>query len=252
MTARIVLQDFLCNYSCEFLSTCLAYSRQVPNPAEPVEPVEPRIAPRRQVTRTRWDGERLLDGDSHATQSYERVELTDLDLRHSTFSECAFTGVDLTGSDLTGAHLVETELTEVEAAHLSTPRSLWRRSAVTRSRLGAVEAYEANLDQLLLADCKISYLNGRGSTWSDVLVQHCVIDELDLLGAKLNRVRFEDCQIRSLGLDRASCRSVDLRGAELRELTGLTGLAGCTISSEQLYDLSDALAAHLGIHVARR
>lgn len=224
---------------------------RVPNPLEPVQPVPPKIATRKQVARTPWDGERLLDGDSHATVSYEQVELTDLDLRHSTFSECGFTGVDLTGSDLTGAHLVETELTEIEAAHLKAPRSLWRHSTLTRSRLGAVEAYEATLDQLVVSDSKISYLNGRGSIWSDVLMQRCVIDELDLLGAKLTRVRFEDCQIRSLGLDRASCRSVDLRSAELREVTGLAGLAGCTITPEQLYDLSGALAAHLGIHVAQ-
>lgn len=215
----------------------------------PVEPLQPKIATRRQVVRTRWDGERLLDGDSHATQSYENVELTDLDLRHSTFSECSFVGVDLTGSDLTGAHLVESELTEIEAAHLTAPRSLWRRSFLTRSRLGAVEAYEANLDQLVITDSKISYLNGRGSTWSDVLIQRCMLDELDLMGAKLHRIRFEDCQIRTLGIDRASCRSVDLRGAELREVTGLAGLSGCTISSEQLYDLSGAMAAHLGIQV---
>ena len=224
----------------------------MPNPIEPSQPVQPKIATRKQVSRTLWDGRRLLDGDSHATVSYQHVDLTDLDLRHSTFSECAFTGVELTGSDLRGAHLVETELSEVEAAHLAAPRSLWRRSTVTRSRLGAVEAYEATLDQLVLADSKISYLNGRGSTWSDVLLQRCLIDELDLMGAKLQRVRFEDCQIRSLGLQRASCRSVDLRGAELREVTGLAGLAGCTISGEQLYDLSGALAAHLGIHVAAR
>ena len=113
-----------------------------------------------------------------------------------------------------------------------------------------MEAYEAKLDQLVLSDCKISYLNARGGIWSDVLVRRCLIDELDLMGAKLQRVRFEDCQIRSLGVDRASCRSMDLRGAELREVTGLAGLAGCTISNEQLYDLSGALASHLGIHVA--
>ncbi|MFT4167084.1 MAG: hypothetical protein QM650_17750 [Microlunatus sp.] len=98
-------------------------------------------------------------------------------------------------------------LTEIEAAHLRAPRSLWRQSRLTRSRLGAVEAYEAKLDQLVFSDSKISYLNARGSVWSDVLVQHCAIDELDL--------------------------------------------TGCTISNEQLYDLSGALAAQLGINVAR-
>lgn len=215
-------------------------------------PRPPKLATRRAVERIPWDGHRLLDGDSHATVRYDRAELVDLDLRHSTFSECVFVGCDLTGTDLTGAHLVESELTEVEAAHLKAPRSLWRHSALARSRLGAVEAYEANLDGLVVADAKISYLNARSSTWSDVLLQRCVIDELDLVGAKLSRVLFEDCQVRSLDLSRSTCRDVDLRALDLREIHGPTGLAGCTITPEQLYDLSGALAEHVGITVLDR
>ena len=47
-----------------------------------------------------------------------------------------------------------------------------------------------------------------------------------------------------------SSRSVDLRSAEIRQVSGLAGLRGCTITPEQLYDLSGALATHLGIDVA--
>jgi uncharacterized protein YjbI with pentapeptide repeats len=210
----------------------------------------PRIPTRKPSTRTDADGTALLDGDSYAAERYPRLDLTGRDLRHSTFSECAFEGTNLTGADLTGAHLVESELTEIEAAQLTAPRSLWRHSSLGRSRLGAVEAYDANFDGLVVADTKISYLNARSATWKDVLLQRCVIDELDLVGAQLSRVRFEGCQIRSLELTRATCRDVDLRAAELREVRGLAGLAGCTISPEQLYDLSGALAEHLGIVVA--
>jgi uncharacterized protein YjbI with pentapeptide repeats len=219
----------------------------VPNESEPTAP---RILSRKQATRQPWTGEKLLDGDSHATELYERADLGGLDLRHSTFSECAFVGCDLTGSDLTGAHLVESDLTEIEAAHLTAPRSLWRHSSLARSRLGAVEAYEANFDGLVVADTKISYLNGRSATWKDVLLQRCVIEELDLVGSRLARVRFESCQIRSLELSRTSNTDVDLRGAEIRQISGLAGLAGCTITPEQLYDLSGPLATHLGIAVA--
>ncbi|HEY5978697.1 MAG TPA: pentapeptide repeat-containing protein [Microlunatus sp.] len=210
----------------------------------------PKIPTRKRVAQTPADGLALLDGDSYAAERYDRVDLADRDLRHSTFSECAFAGANLTGADLTGAHLVESELTEVEAAHLTTPRSLWRHSRIGRSRLGAVVAYEATLDGVVIADTKISFLNARAGTWKDVLLERCVIDELDLVGAKLTRVRFEDCQIRSLELTRATCRDVDLRSAQLREISGLAGLSGCTISTEQLDDLSGALAAHLGIVVA--
>ena len=183
-------------------------------------------------------------------ERYHRLDLSGRDLRHSTFSECAFVGTDLTGADLTGAHLVESDLTEVEAAQLTAPRSLWRRGTLLRSRLGAVEAYEATFDGLVVADTKISYLNARSATWKDVLLQRCVIDELDLVGADLSRVRFDGCQIRSLELSRVTCRDVDLRTAELRQIGGLAGLAGCTVSPEQLYDLAGALAEHLRIAVA--
>ena len=213
-------------------------------------PRQPRIPTRKPPRYTDSDGDALLDGDSYATQRYDHRDLSGRDLRHSTFSECAFIATNLTGADLTGAHLVESDLTEVTAAQLTAPRSLWRHSTVVRSRLGAVEAYEANLDGLVVADTKISYLNARAATWKDVLFQRCVVDEVDLVGAELSRVRFESCQIGSLELSRTTCRDVDLRDAELRQISGLAGMAGCVISPEQLSDLSGALAAHLGIVVS--
>lgn len=213
-------------------------------------PLPPKIPSRKRPAQTDADGSDLLDGDSYAAERYDRVDLSGRDLRHSTFSECAFVGTVLTGADLTGAHLVESDLAEVEAAHLSAARSLWRHSTVSRSRLGAVEAYEGTFDGLVVADTKISYLNARSATWKDVLLQRCVIDELDLVGAQLTRVRFDGCQIGSLELSRTGCRDVDLRSAELRQISGLAGLAGCVITPEQLYDLSGALAGHLGIVVA--
>lgn len=215
-------------------------------------PKPPKIPTPKRAARTPSDGTALLDGDSYGAELYERIELSDRDLRHTSFSECAFVGTDLTGSDLTGAHLVECDLAEVEAASLTAPRSLWRHSTMGRSRLGAVEAYEGTFDGLVITDTKISYLNARSATWKDVLLQRCMIDELDLVGAKLSRVRFEGCQIGSLELSTTTCVDVDLRGAELRQISGLAGLRGCTITAEQLYDLSGPLAEHLGIVVGGR
>lgn len=224
----------------------------MPNPptSDVAGPKPPKIPTPRRTTRTPADGSGLLDGDSYGAELYERVDLSDRDLRHTSFSECGFVGTDLTGCDLTGAHLVECDLAEIEAASLTASRSLWRHSTLARSRLGAVEAYEGTFDGLTLTDTKITYLNARAATWKDVLLQRCVIDELDLVGAKLNRVRFDSCQIGTLELSSTSCIDVDLRSAELRQISGLTGLRGCTITAEQLYDLSGALAQHLGIAVS--
>lgn len=212
-------------------------------------PQPPKIVARKPVAQAEADGSELLDGDSYTAERYQRVDLCERDLRHTTFTECAFVGTGLTGTDLTGAHLVDSDLSEIDAAQVKAPRSRWRHSTLTRSRLGAVEAYESNLDGLVVADTKVSYLNARSAIWSDVLLRGCVIDELDLVGAQLTRVRFDGCRIGSLDLSHTSCRDVDLRTAEVREIAGLTGLRGCTITPEQLTDLSGALAEQLGIFV---
>jgi uncharacterized protein YjbI with pentapeptide repeats len=41
----------------------------------------------------------------------------------------------------------------------------------------------------------------------------------------------------------------DLSGAELGQLTGITGLKGTTVSTDQFLDLAPLLAAHLGISI---
>ena len=42
----------------------------------------------------------------------------------------------------------------------------------------------------------------------------------------------------------------DLRGADLGGVDGLAGLAGATVSADQLADLAPLLASHLGMAVA--
>lgn len=60
---------------------------------------------------------------------------------------------------------------------------------------------------------------------------------------------YELLAFSDLDLTRARLAGADLRGADLRELDGLGGLAGTTISSDQLLELAGPLAAHLGITV---
>ena len=70
--------------------------------SEPVAPViTGKIPTRKRTAQTPADGRALLDGDSYAAERYDRVDLTDRDLRHATFSECTFAGATLTDADLT-------------------------------------------------------------------------------------------------------------------------------------------------------
>ena len=181
----------------------------------------------------------------------------------------AFRKVDLTAQDGEGAHfedcvLIDCTLDEVRLDHARIlETTLWGSRATT------LELPGATLRDVTLADCRIGALSSPGSKWTHVSVRGGKLDYVNLRDAQLDNVKFEDCSIGELDLSGAivtrlvliGCRvgqltlahtqlkDTDLRGAELSSVTGLTGLAGATITNAQLQDLAPALAAHLHITV---
>ena len=113
-----------------------------------------------------------------------------------------------------------------------------------------MQAYGGRLTRVTVRGGKIDYLNLREAHLTDVRFEGCVIGDLDLIGAHATRLVIAGCRIARLDLTRAVLTDVDLRTADLSRLDGLAGLAGATISQEQLLDLAPALAAHLRIVVA--
>jgi uncharacterized protein YjbI with pentapeptide repeats len=191
----------------------------------------------------------LRSSRHHDQRRVADLDLTDLELRQTTFAECALERLVLHGADLRGMHLVECRLAALDAASCALPHSSWRDVVLDGSRLGALECYESTWRSLLVTDSKFGYLNARGSSWTDVTFRNCVVDELDLSNARLTRVRFEGCRVRSLRVADATLADVDLRGVRLEEIEGLAGLAGAWFSESQLTELAPLLADHLGIRV---
>ncbi len=216
-------------------------SRRGPRPPETVQLTLPEL--------TDAGASEPARGSHHELLRLADLNLTEADLRQTTFAECALERVVLDGTDLRGVHLVECRLSQLDAARCSMPRASWRDVVLEGSRLGAVEAYESTWRSVLVTDSKLGYLNARGSTWTDVTFRGCTGDELDLTNARLTRVRLEDCRVRSLRVAEATLVDVDLRTARLTELEGLAGLAGAWVDEQQLTELAPLLADHLGIRV---
>ena len=187
--------------------------------------------------------------DSREGERYDAVDFTDADLEFTSFTSCAFQQVRLNEARLRGARFAEVPLDEVDAAVLAAPRSSWRNVQLTGSRLGSVQLYESTWRSVTIERSKIDYLNARSAQWQDVRWHDCTISELDLGQAVISRMAFEDCRIGTLHAGQAHLADVDLRGAELRVLEGLAGLAGSWITESQLAALAPQLAAHLSISV---
>ncbi|WP_084125005.1 pentapeptide repeat-containing protein [Demequina sp. NBRC 110054] len=186
----------------------------------------------------RCDGLRFID-----------LDLGDRDLTGATLSECELLGCDLHETRLNLARVVETRIVRANAPVLKAPRSAWHDVRLDSSRLGAVELYEAEVDTVAVTGSKLSFVNLRGAKLKDVLFEDVVIDELDLSQATAERVAFRDCRIDTLLLHGARLTHLDLRGTELHTFGGLESARGAIVSPEQLLDLAPVMAAHLGIDV---
>ena len=203
---------------------------------------------------------RLRDGEADELTAGEMVEdlalveadLSGGDLSALTLLSCRFSEVFANDTDLAAARLVDCRLERLSATYLHSPRSTWRTVELIDSRIGAWELYDADVESLLIEDCRLGFTNLAGTTVRDLLIRATRIDELDLSGIDAQRVRFEDCQVGTLRLHGGSLSDVDLRGLEMRVVSGVGSLAGATVNGQQLSELAPLLAQHLGLRVTDR
>lgn len=145
--------------------------------------------------------------------------------------------------------LINCRLEQLDLVALAAPNAGWANTEVRTSRIGSIEAYDADLRQVAFTGCKLGYVNLREAILNDVSFADCVIEDLDLSRAKATRVALAGCRITRLELGHSSLHDVDLRGAVIADVTNPEGLRGATISPDQLFDLAPILAARLGVIV---
>jgi uncharacterized protein YjbI with pentapeptide repeats len=193
-------------------------------------------------------------GPLEAHGDYDAVSFTDLDLsgqiaNNARFLDCGLTRCRADDVQLRRARFVETLVADLQAATLDLTESVWRDSLVTGGRIGAVPASSAKLTRMRFRGLKLDFLNLRGATLQDVVFQDCVLGEIDVTDATLTDVDFSGSRVDSLSVRNATLARVDLSGATLQLLSGLDNLRGAIISPAQLLDLAPLLAEHLGIVV---
>lgn len=145
--------------------------------------------------------------------------------------------------------LINCRVEQVDVVALSAPNAGWANTEVTGSRIGSIEAYDADLRQVAFSGCKLGYVNLREANLSDVAFTDCVLEDLDLSRATATRVSLAGCRITRLELANSRLKDVDLRGAQVSDVVSPDGLRGVTISADQLFDLAPILAARIGLIV---
>ena len=82
-----------------------------------------------------------------------------------------------------------------------------------------------------------------------MLLSNCIIEELDLGSATVQRLELQNCRIGTLDVAGARFKDVDLRSSDFSAVHGIEGLRGVTIDDSQLSLFAPIIAAHLGIIV---
>ena len=192
----------------------------------------------------------LESGGDYDRLTLDGERLEGQDASEARFLDCTFVDCVLDDADLGHARLVDTQWRGVRAATLGMASATWQDGTLTDCRLGAVQAYGGRWTRVEVVGGKVDYLNLRDATLEHVRFTGVVIDELDLARVRALSLTFEDCRVRRLDVTGATLRDADVRGIrDLQHLDGIAGLAGATISTEQLVELAPALAEHLGLRV---
>jgi uncharacterized protein YjbI with pentapeptide repeats len=186
-----------------------------------------------------------------ATQAPEGdfVELTKPDLDSGRAEEARLTGLDLGEAKLRGLRLIDVEGEDVNAVNGD-----WRGAEINRvrfegARLTGLDLGEARIEEAHFKSCKLDYANFRHAVVEHTSFEDCVLTNADFQGSRIYATRFAGCRLGAADFTKAELAHVDFRGSELTPAGSVLGLAGATIDSLQLMDLSRAIAHELGITV---
>lgn len=217
--------------------------------AAPPGVAAPRLTPVRLENLTDVAEPDFQRGGRYDGARYSRVAAEGMDLGGADFIDCEFRGAAFNEAQLRGSSFRDCILEELYAPVLLAARSTWREVEIRNARLGSAELYESGWQSVRIDGGKLDFLNLRGAKLTDVVISGCIINELDLGSATGTRVALKDCTIGSLDLSGATLKDFDLRGSELRGISGLGSLGGVVIDDSQLGLLAPLLAAHLGLTV---
>lgn len=214
-----------------------------PRPAPPV----PDLAADAALERT---GSPPVAGRTHEGLLFEGRDLPALDAAETRLVGCVLADLHAEDLVLTRARVLDSRVRGLVSTTAAWSSSTWQDVVLDHPRIGALTAPSATLTRVSVTGGRIDFANLRETTLTDVTFTDCDLRDLDAMGARWTRVRFQDCRLGSLELASATLRDVDVSTSELSAVAGVGSLRGLTVSGVQLLQLAPAMAGHLGLVVA--
>lgn len=189
------------------------------------------------------------DGAPHEGELFAGLDLSGVDARDTRFLGCVLRPTRADGFVLVGARLLDCRVQSLAATEAPWRASTWRDTVLADCRVGALDLSAARWDRVGVRGGRHDFVNLREAELVDVVFTGVDLRDVDLSGARLTRVRFEDCRIGHLDVTAATLDGVDLSTSEFDAVSGVGNLRGAVVSEVQLVRLAPLLAGHLGLRV---
>jgi uncharacterized protein YjbI with pentapeptide repeats len=184
----------------------------------------------------------------------DELEIRELTLARSPLHDVRLQRCRLTSVSVAGAHFTNLELRDVIANALDGVGTRLGAARLTRvelrdCRLSGIDFAEATLRHVVFHSCRLDAANFRMVDAEHVVFAECELRDADFGQARLHNVRFTSSQLDAVDFSNARCEAVDLRGARVERITGVTGLRGAIIGVDQVLPLAPAVFSDLGISI---
>ncbi|HET6508761.1 MAG TPA: pentapeptide repeat-containing protein [Baekduia sp.] len=170
--------------------------------------------------------------------------------RNVTIEETRVRG-SLAGAKLHDLHLHDAELVGADLANVDLAKGHVDRVVLQDCRLTGAQLIETTIKDATFTGCRIDFAVLAAARLDRVLFRGCDLREVSLEQAQLRDVRFESCDLSRATLDQSRHQRVLLEGCRLEGVRSLQDLRGIAMPWPDIVDQAGALAAALGIAVAR-
>lgn len=190
----------------------------------------------------------LLDGDLEA-QKLEDIDATKVEVVAGSWDGVIIERASFLQAQLPRLAMKDCVIKQSDFSSTVLSDGAANRVEYSNCRMMGVDISKMQLHDVTFRGCKLDMANLRFADIRRVKFIDCTLVETDFLGATLHDITFESCRLERTVFDRAHCKNVDLRGAELIEISGWGSLKGAWIDDVQLMVVAPYLANELGLTI---
>ena len=193
-----------------------------------------------------------VDADEELTLSGVLVDGDDLDAivaRRIDIEESELRGVTIAAANMPGLQLSDVILRDCDLSNVQGRGGAMTRVEIHHSRFVGFDVSEGRVDDLRVANASMTLASFARAGLQSVVFEGVNLAEASFMDARMQAVSFVNCNLVGADFRGAKIKSCAIRGSSLDGILGIESLSGLAMPWPDLLESAGALAGALGIKV---